>query len=245
MPHVLIDAEGRDTAEAGLIRGHLLKQRFDGPPHRSPRRPELPRQPEHRRVLAAQLPDRPPTRTGRQQRAGPGHIVALLGHQPARTVGFGAPPGPLAPGELDRPAEARRVDQPYHAAAVTAHHDAADPATLDPRGRLDLHSQIRPASASHLLHRRHVQPVETDEKITARAVTTGRTRARARRTLGHRRGLPIDQLGRYRSLGGLDPSPRNSAPRVAHTHLRYEEPHKRGSRAPVLRLSRWHRGQRL
>lgn len=101
-----------------------------------------------------------------------------------------------------------------------------DPAALDPCRRLDLHPQQRPVLAAHLLDGRHVQLVETAEKITAGAVATGRARARARCTLGHRRGLPIDQLGRYRSLGGLDPTPRNSDPLVGHTHLRfsYEEP---------------------
>ena len=159
-------------------------------------------------VLTAQLTDRPPTRTSRQQRAGPGHVVALLGDQPARAVGLGAAPGPLAPPQLDRPAEARRVYQPHHPTAVTAHHDPADPAALDPRGRLHVHPHAGTSSASHLLHGGDVQPIETDEQITARAVATGRTRARARRTLRHRRGL----------------APGNSDPRVAHTHLRYEEP---------------------
>ena len=99
-------------------------------------------------VLTAQLTDRPPTRTSRQQRAGPGHVVALLGDQPARAVGLGAAPGPLAPPQLDRPAEARRVYQPHHPTAVTAHHDPADPAALDPRGRLHVQGPRRPVTSS-------------------------------------------------------------------------------------------------
>ena len=45
--------------------------------------------------------------------------LVLLGEHPARAAGLGTPPGPLAPRELDRSTEARRVDQAYLTALAT------------------------------------------------------------------------------------------------------------------------------
>ena len=216
MPHVFIDAEAGDAVEAGLVLSHRLQQRTDRLPDRAPGRPELPGQPEHARVFTADLTDRPPARPGGQQRPGARDRVVLLGEHPGRAARLDASPDPLAPAQFNRPAEARRVDQPNLAAAVAGHHDPADPAALDPRRRLDHHPQHRPALTGHLLHAGHVQAGETNETVAAGAVATGRTRARARRTLRHRRGLPIEKLGRFRSLGGLDPLPATQ-PRVSLT----------------------------
>ena len=138
MPHVLINARRVHPVEAGLVRGHLFQERFEGSPYRPPGRAELPRQAEDGGVLATDLPDRPPARPGAQQRPRLGDGVVLLRQHPARAVAFAAPPRSLALGELDRSAEARRVDQPHVAPPVAAHHDATLAAALDPRGRLDV-----------------------------------------------------------------------------------------------------------
>jgi hypothetical protein len=72
-----------------------------------------------------------------------------------------------------------------------------------------------------LAHRQGVEAVQADEQITpiTRADIDADIEARAiaRRRLGHRRGLPVEELGRSRSSGGLDLNPVTSAPRVAHT----------------------------
>src|SRR5690606_2947902 len=57
MPDVL--AEAGDILEPGLVRRELDQFGFDGPPHRLPRRPELPGESLDGGVLATQLPDRP------------------------------------------------------------------------------------------------------------------------------------------------------------------------------------------
>lgn len=54
MPDVLVDAEGGDVLEPGLVGRELDELGFDGPPHRLPRRAELTGQP--RNLLRERLP---------------------------------------------------------------------------------------------------------------------------------------------------------------------------------------------
>jgi len=92
--------------------------------------------------------------------------------------------------------------------------------------RLDHHPQPRPALTDALGNIEDMEPVEADENIAPSAVggIGARARENTRRRLGHVEAFRVGQLGRYRSLGGLDPSAVNSSRRVAHTHRRYEEP---------------------
>jgi hypothetical protein len=208
MADVLVDAEGRDAAEAGPVIGHLLQQRPDRRLHGAPRRPELPRQAQDRRTFATDLIDRPPARPRRQQGPRSGDGVVLLGEHPRRAVRLGAPPRPLAPRELNRPTEARCVDQPHLATSVAAHHDAQarQPSTL--AGDSTVTRKQGPRPADHLPDGGHVQPVEADEKITAGAAQVSRAGASRRRRLGHGRGLRIE------SLVAIDP-PEASTPNPA------------------------------
>jgi hypothetical protein len=131
----------------------------------------------------------------------------LFGERPGRASRLGTAPGPLAPNQLDRSAEARHIDQTHGPAAVAVRdHPTRGAAAFLPRLGLDLDPQPRPASADPLVDVNHVEPVESDEQITPRAVARIRTRASTRRRLGHRRGLPVWMLGRSRSSGGLGPS---------------------------------------
>ena len=207
MPYVLIDAERVHALEAGLVGSHRDEQGLDGAPHRAPRRTELTRQPVDRGVFATDLADRPPARPGRQQRPRPRHAVVLLGHQPTGAVGLGASPRPLAPGEFNRPAKARSVNQTHLATPVAAHDNAALTASLDPGRRLDRDLQEVSAPVGHLLDGGHVQPVQADEKITARAAQVSRAGVRRRRRLGHGRGLRFESLVAIDPLKASTPSP--------------------------------------
>jgi hypothetical protein len=55
VPHVLINPEGGDVLEAGLVIGHGLEQRLDRAPHRVPGRAELPGEAPDRGVLTSEL----------------------------------------------------------------------------------------------------------------------------------------------------------------------------------------------
>src|SRR5690606_36389479 len=59
MPDALVDAEGGDILEPGLVGREPLQLGLVGTPHRRPRRAELTGDAVHGGVLAAQLPDRP------------------------------------------------------------------------------------------------------------------------------------------------------------------------------------------
>lgn len=215
MPDVLVDAEGADAVEAGLVGGKRLQQLLDRPP----RGPQLAGEALHGGVFAAHLPNRPPARSSRQQGPRAGQLLVAFGEGTGRAVRLGAPPGPLAPHQFDRSAHGRDVDQPDLPPAVTAGHDTTRPAGLDPRGRLDHDTQQQAAFAVVLTHGDDVEAVQADEQIAA---ITGGIRAAARsstrRRLGQRQEPSGWQLGRYRSSEGLGPIAVISRSRVAHTH---------------------------
>jgi hypothetical protein len=131
---------------------------------------------------------------------------------PDRAHRVRAGPGPLAPPHPDRPSEARRVDQLHRPPPMTGHDHTAAGATHDRRRGLDRHEQPLASRDLNTLDSDHVQAGQPDQQITVHAVGggspssrggtgAGRTAARgsAPRRLGHRRGLPDGQLGRYRS----------------------------------------------
>jgi hypothetical protein len=139
----------------------------------------------------------------------------LLGEPPSGTQGLDAPPGPLAPHQPDRAAEARHIDQDHVTAAMTGRENPTGSAAHHLGSGLDHH----PDAAMPLSHLENMEPVEADEKITTVAVGRMRTRARAitRRRLGH------VETFRTGSLVATDPErPRpllgvKHSRRVAHT----------------------------
>src|SRR4051794_14913013 len=82
----------------------------------------------------AQLPDGPPRRASGQQRPRGRNPRVLFGERPDRAPGVRAGPGPLAPPQHHRPAEAGRVDELDRSPAVAAGHDTAAGAPCTPGG---------------------------------------------------------------------------------------------------------------
>lgn len=132
-------------------------------------------------------------------------------------------PCPLAPDQLDRTTEAGHVDQPDVTAAVAVNHHAARQAAHHLRRGLDHHPQPRlgPGDLDH------VETIQTDQQVAGLAVGGISTWARAstRRRLGHRRGLPDGQLGRYRSWEAPTSFTPTASPRVAHTPTSSRQSH--------------------
>jgi hypothetical protein len=158
---------------------------------------------------------------------------------PPRFWGMLTAPRSLAPDQLDRPCKAGHVDQPDIAPTATEHQHAAVRTAHGLCRGLDHDPQPRVASDD--LH--DVEALQPDEQITAAAVGAVRTPARrlARRRLRHRRGLPVGQLGRYRSWkASASFSPSTSA-RVDHTPTASRKsPFDQRSWTGLLRL-RWAR----
>ncbi len=208
---MFVDPKDLDAFEARRVGVHRLQQRSDRTPHRPPRRPQLPGQPQDRGVLASHLLRRPPARPGRQQPARTRHLTVLFGEHRHRARLIGAGPGPFPPHQLHRPPEARCVDQLDLPPAMAQGHDPARRAPHQPRRRLDLH----PQTLLGYQHLEDVQPVQADQEVAVAAVH-GRGRAAcsaARRRLGHRRGPHGNGSWSFRIL-------RASTQLSAHQHAR-------------------------
>ena len=177
-----------------FVGGQFLQQRLDRVPHGAPRRAELSGQSLHGGVFATQLADRPKTRPNRQQGTRLGEIVVLLGERPARTGRFGAAPGPLAPGQLDRPGHAWHVHQPHLPTAVAVRDHSAGRAALLARWRLDHDPERRSSLGLVLGDIGNVEAGQADQHVAAVAVDVISIKARrnTRRRLGHCRGLPVE-----------------------------------------------------
>ena len=72
-------------------------------------------------------------------------LLVVLGEDTARAAGLRAPPGPLAPDQLDRPGEARDVEQPDSSPAVAASEHPAGAAEGVRLGRGGHRCRGRPA----------------------------------------------------------------------------------------------------
>ena len=212
-----VHAKAGHTVEPGLVGGQFLQQRLDRVPHRCATscRAAGP-VPARRRVRDAtgrSPTDTPESSTGLAL----GEIVVLPGEHPARTGRFGAAPGPLAPGQLDRPGHAWHVDQPHLPPAVAVRDHSADRAALFPGWRLDHDPERRSTLGLVLADVSDVEAGQTDQQVAVVDVISIGACRNTRRRLGHCRGLPVEELGRSRSSGGLGPFPASSLPRVAHT----------------------------
>ena len=188
MPDVLIDPEPHNAIEAGLVIGHGFEQRSDRRPHCVPRRAQLAGDAGDRSVLVADLANRPPTRPHRQQRTRQRDRVVAFGERPRLASVVDAAPRPLAPHQPHRPTEARHVNQRHVAAAVAVRDHPTHHARHRGGRRFDGH--LEHVTFGVVTHREHMHTGQADEHITPRAIrgTIIRTRAAARRRLGHRRG---------------------------------------------------------
>ena len=119
MPDVLVDPQGPHPIEPGRVGVDRRQQRSDPAPGGA----ELAGQASDRGVLTAQLADRPPARSNRQQRPRRDDLVvpALLGERARQAQPLRSGPGPLEPHHPHRPPEARSIDQGRVAAAVADH----------------------------------------------------------------------------------------------------------------------------
>ena len=217
VPDVLIDAQGSDPGEAGLVLIRGIQQRPDRVPHGVPGRAQPARQPVHRCVLPAHLGHGPPACSCRQQGLRTSDPLVLLHERALHTVRVRAQPTALAPGDPYRSPERRRVDQHDVHPAVTDRHDTTHRAPHDPRRGLhhDLHAAAVPVAAIDL---EHMQARQINQQITPTAIAARYSRA-AQRRLGHRRGPRGRRCGSPLILGGLDPIPGSSK-----THRRVEPP---------------------
>lgn len=146
VPDVFIDPERPHTLEAGLVRRKALQFGSYGTPKRLPRRPEPAGQAKDGGVFAAQLPDRPLDRAGRDRAPRSHQGRDLLGERALCTTGVKAAPGPLAPGQLDPHFPVGHVVQDPEAPAPARGHDPArGTAHQDPR-RGDGHGHQLPAA---------------------------------------------------------------------------------------------------
>ena len=226
VPHVLIDTEALHPGEPGLVVGHRLQQRPDRGPDRVPRRAQLSSDPADRGVFAADLVDRPPAGPCGQQGPWGRDVGVLLGEHLRWAQRLLAAPGPLAPHDADWPVEAWRVDERDVAAAVAACDHTAGWAAHRRSRRLDADNEL--ADVVVEIDARHVQTIESNEKIAARAVAGVVMAARAgtRRRLGQRRG-PSERCAWspliLRASTLLTPTSRHHR-RAAHPHRNSEEP---------------------
>ena len=91
------------------------------------------------------------------------------------------------------------VDERDVSAAVAVRHHPARRAAHHRRRRLHMHRELPDVTVEDDV--RDMQTIEADEHVATRAVrrVVRAARSNARRRLGQRRGLPVGQLGRYRS----------------------------------------------
>jgi len=138
----------------------------------------------------ADLADRPPTRPCREQRPWRRDLMVLLGEHLDHTDRLDTSPGPFPPPQPDRTVETRHIHQPHITTAVAIRDHTTQRAPLWSRRRL--HRDAQPAAGLVGRHGDHVEPVQTHEQVTTRAVrrVVQAARVRARRRLRHRRGLP-------------------------------------------------------
>ena len=215
MPHVLIDAQGRDVLEPGLIRGHRLEQRLDRPPDGVPGRAELAGQATHRGVLTTQLPDRPPPRPVVSSARGAARSSCCSVNAPAEQDGSSHRQVRLrqisSTGRPKQGTSTSRTSRRPWLWTTTPH--VGQPTTCGG----DSTTTRSPGSVLGDLD--HVETVEPDQQVARHAVGAIRTRARAiaRRRLGHRRGLPVRQLGRSKLWKVSTRSP-GQAVRASRSH---------------------------
>jgi len=226
MPHVLVDPEPGDPGEPGFVGGHRLQQRLDRCPDRVPSRPELSGESGDAGVLTTHLPDRPPTRPRGQQRPRCRDLLVGLGERPDRTRRLATAPGPLAPHHLDRPPEARRVDQHHVSATVAGRDNPATAAAHQTRRRLHHHPEHTGVLVAN--DTKDVEPVEPDEQIATRAVgqVVIAARGTARRRLRHQSrpsGWVAWSLPILEASTPLTPASHRDR-RAAHPHRNSEEP---------------------
>ncbi len=182
VPYVLIRSEVGDALEACQVAGGRLQQRHDRLPHGMPATAELTADPVHGGVLAADLLNRPPTRTRGE--------LAPGGRRPARPAPRTRPPDTMAPGKPTAACATRSSP----AAPPTASRSGAPPPGRARRPRTlnspSLPARTPPSSSTPRCRRGSRRPpgaVQADQKITTVAVGATRKRA-AQRSIGHRRG---------------------------------------------------------
>ncbi len=178
MPDVLVDAEGGDVLEPGLVGSQLDEFGLNGPPPRLPRRAQLSGQARDRGVLAAQLPDRPRHRAHGDRPARGDQGRDLLHERPPHAVGIITTPHPLPP-DQSHPRRAGHVVKNAAAATPTDSEHPARRATGRRRGARDRHHQ-QPVQT---LDRLDMDAVETEQQIAAGARASGRARISAPRTM--------------------------------------------------------------
>lgn len=211
MPDVLIDAEGGDVLEPGLVLSQFDQLGLDGPPHRLPRRSELTGDTVHGGVLAAQLPDRPAD-GARGDRPAPGHQTRELLHErPSHASHLVAPARPAA---ATRSAPASR----------RAHHEApvGDVRGRSRRPRTTGSRSVPPGSRRSRSAARHggQRPRHGPHRgrAASRSGNTGRRQSTRQRTPNYRetrRGPRLEQQLALLILGDLDPYPPNPTRRAS------------------------------
>jgi len=207
MPDVLVDAERGDVLEPGLIDGQLDEFGFDGPPHRLPRRPELPGQARDRGVLATQLPDRPAD-SARRDRPAPGNQRRqLLRERLPRTALVVASPDPLPPHD-PHPRRRGHVMQHPPAAPSTCRDDTARWAPGRRGGARDRHDQ-QPVATVDVLD---MDIGKTQQNVAAGTRISGRARGSAPRS----RVKHVEVLGVDQGVSASDP--RGPRPLPAEPH---------------------------
>ncbi len=178
MPDVLIDAEGGDVLEPGLVLSQFDQLGLDGPPHRLPRRSELTGDTVHGGVLAAQLPDRPAD-GARGDRPAPGHQTRELLHErPSHASHLVAPPDPLPPHD-PHPRHAGHIMKHPSATSAAGRDDPARRAAGRCRRARDGHDQ-QPVTAVNVLD---MDPIEAEQQVAAGTRAGGRARVSAPRTI--------------------------------------------------------------
>ncbi len=211
MPDVLVDAEGGDALEPGLIGREPHQFGFDCPPHRLPRRAELAGEAVDGGVLATQLPDRPADGAlGDRSPFGDQGRQLLHERLPPAAIVV-ATPDALPPHD-PHPRDAGNVMQ-HATAAPSAGRD--DPARRAPdrrrRARDGHHQQIVAAVDMLDMH-----AVEAEQQVTAGTRASGRARVSAPRSrVKHVEVLGVDQAVSASDPRDLDPYPRELTRRAS------------------------------
>lgn len=156
----------------------------------------------------------------------------LLGGPAGRVAGVGAAPGALAPHQSDRPADARRVDQPHipaptgEASTCTPGRPLVPPRTSRPPA---------PAALDGLADSEDMEAGKSNQQVAAFALARFPTRARsrARRRLGHVEASWSGLLGRSTSWRASTPPRSRDHPAGAATPTSST----RGGQSPSCRLT--------
>ena len=173
VPDMLIDTEGGDVLEPGLIGGERDESGFDGPPYRFPRRAQLPGKTRNRGVFAAQLPERSVDAALRDRSSRRDKGRQLLHERLPRAVFLVTAPHALPPPD----AHSRRAGHIMKYSSSTPSSSRDDTARRAPgrrRGARDRHHQHVITAVDML----DMHTIDAEQQITA-GTRTGRAHVRA------------------------------------------------------------------